>query len=152
MIQILRAARGSVELEACFAIRLAVFVGEQGVPAEEEMDELDDAALHFLALWNGEPAGTARAVEKAPGLQKIGRVAVKAAFRKFGIGRMLMQRIEAEHPGSAFVLDAQTHAAGFYQRLGYVAEGPEFLDAGIPHRLMHKTAVTSGGREQESRV
>ncbi|MDE1905221.1 MAG: GNAT family N-acetyltransferase [Rhodospirillales bacterium] len=138
MIEIIRAKPGSVELEACFAIRLTVFVAEQGVPPEEELDELDDTALHVLALWNGTPAGTARAVEKAPGLRKIGRVAVKAAFRKFGIGKALMQGIEAECPGSAFILDAQTHAIGFYERLGYAAEGEEFLDAGIPHRLMRK--------------
>ncbi|MBU6448136.1 MAG: GNAT family N-acetyltransferase [Rhodospirillales bacterium] len=145
MIEIVRAEHGSVELEACFAIRVAVFVDEQGVPLEEELDELDDTAMHFLALWNGTPAGTARAVEKTPGLRKIGRVAVRAAFRKFGIGKALMQGIEAECPGSTFMLDAQTYAIGFYQRLGYTAEGPEFLDAGIPHRLMRKAGSASGG-------
>ena len=145
MIEIIRAQPGSVEIEACFAIRLAVFVGEQGVPPEEELDELDNAALHILALWNGTPAGTARAVEKAPGLRKIGRVAVMPAFRKFGIGKSLMQGIEAEYPASAFILDAQAHAIGFYERLGYTAEGEEFLDAGIPHRLMRKIALANGG-------
>ncbi len=144
MIEIIRVYPGSLELEACFAIRLEVFVGEQGVPPEDELDELDDAALHILALWNGTPAGTARAVEKTPGLCKIGRVAVKAAFRKFGIGMALMQGIEAECPGNAFILDAQTHAIGFYERLGYAAEGEAFLDAGIPHRLMRKTGPAKG--------
>ena len=140
MIEIIRALPGSVELEACFSIRMAVFVGEQGVPPEEELDELDNAALHVLALWQGEPAGTARAVQKAPGLCKIGRVAVQAQFRKFGIGRALMRGVEATSPGSAFMLDAQIQAIGFYETLGYVVEGPEFLDAGIPHRLMRKAA------------
>ncbi|MDE2239609.1 MAG: GNAT family N-acetyltransferase [Rhodospirillales bacterium] len=119
---------------------MAVFVTEQGVPAAEELDELDATALHVLALWNGEPAGTARAIKKTQGLWKIGRVAVQAPFRKFGIGKALMQGIEAECPGGAFILDAQTHAIGFYERLGYAAEGPEFMDAGIPHRLMRKAA------------
>ncbi|MDE1895527.1 MAG: GNAT family N-acetyltransferase [Rhodospirillales bacterium] len=144
MIEIIRVQPGSVELEACFAIRLEVFVGEQGVPPADELDELDDAAMHILALWNGTPAGTARAVEKAPGLHKIGRVAVKAAFRKFGIGKALMRGIESECPGDTFILDAQTHAIGFYERLGYAAEGEEFLDAGIPHRFMRKTASLKG--------
>jgi predicted GNAT family N-acyltransferase len=93
-------------------------------------------------MWNGEPAGTARALEKTPGLQKIGRVAVAAAFRNYRIGTAVMRAIEAEFPSSAFVLDAQTQAIGFYEKLGYTAEGPEFLDAGILHRLMRKAAST----------
>ncbi len=140
MIEIIRAMPGSPELEACFAIRMAVFVAEQNVPPEEELDALDEVAVHVLVLHGGQPAGTARAIEKSPGLWKIGRVAVAAPFRKHGIGKMVMQAIEAQLPASAFVLDAQTHAIGFYEKLGYVAEGPEFMDAGIPHRLMRKAA------------
>ncbi len=141
MIEIIQPLSGSRELEACFAIRLAVFVDEQGVPPEEELDALDATATHVLALWNGEPAGTARAVEKAPGVQKIGRVAVAAQFRRYGIGKALMRGIEARLSAKAFLLDAQTHAIGFYEKLGYAAEGPEFLDAGIPHRLMRKSVL-----------
>lgn len=140
MIEIVLALPGSPEMQACFAIRLAVFVDEQGVSPEEELDDLDAEAVHVLALWNGAPAGTARAVEKAPGMRKIGRVAVAARFRGYGIGKALMAGIEARCAGSAFMLDAQTHAIGFYERLGYAAEGPEFLDAGLPHRLMRKPA------------
>ena len=142
MIEIIRALPGSDELAACFAIRMAVFVDEQKVPPEEELDALDAVAVHVLALWHGEPAGTARAVEKALGLRKIGRVAVAAPFRKYGIGKALMRGIEAHCTGCALVLEAQTHAIGFYEKLGYTAEGPEFLDAGIPHRLMRKPAPT----------
>ncbi|HTQ72538.1 MAG TPA: GNAT family N-acetyltransferase [Acidocella sp.] len=140
MIEIIRAMPGSDALEACFKLRFEVFVAEQKVPAEEELDELDAIAAHVLALYGGEPAGTARAVEKAPGVWKIGRVAVAAPLRKFGIGKAVMRGIEAQLPASAFVLDAQVHAIGFYEKLGYVAEGPEFMDAGIPHRLMRKAA------------
>ena len=140
MIEIVRAMPGSDALEACFKLRLAVFVAEQNVPEEEELDELDAVAVHVLALYSGEPAGTARAVEKMPGVWKIGRVAVAAKFRKYGIGKAVMQGIETQLPGAAFVLDAQTHAIGFYEKLGYAAEGPEFMDAGIPHRLMRKAA------------
>ncbi|GAN78647.1 GNAT family N-acetyltransferase [Acidocella aminolytica] len=138
MITLIRAVHGSPELTACFAIRMAVFVDEQKVPAEEEMDALDAGALHLLAIWNGSPAGTARAVEKTPGIWKIGRVAVAAGFRGHGIGVALMRGIEAACAGDVFVLDAQTHAVGFYEKLGYAAEGPKFLDAGIPHLFMRK--------------
>lgn len=118
-----------------------MFVHEQGVPVDEEMDAHDATAVHVLALWDGNPVGTARAVSKDPGVQKIGRVAVAAKFRKHGIGKALMRGIEAQCPaGSAFVLAAQSRVTGFYEKLGYEAEGPEFLDAGIPHRLMRKPA------------
>ncbi len=140
MIEIIRALPGSAALEACFKLRLAVFVDEQKVPEEEELDELDAIAVHVLATYGGAPAGTARAVEKAPGIWKIGRVAVAASFRKYGIGKAVMRGIEAQLPAGMFVLDAQTHAISFYEKLGYVAEGPEFMDAGIPHRLMRKAA------------
>jgi predicted GNAT family N-acyltransferase len=142
VIEIIRALPGSAALQACFKLRLDVFVTEQNVPAEEELDTLDDVAVHVLVLHEGAPAATARAVEKAPGQWKIGRVAVAAAFRKHGLGKIVMQGIEEACPASAFMLDAQTHAIGFYEKLGYVAEGPEFLDAGIPHRLMRKPART----------
>ena len=93
---------------------------------------------HFLALWNCEAAGTARAIVKETRLVKIGRVAVLAPYRKFGIGAALMRAVEAAFPGADFMLDAQLQAMKFYERLGYVAEGPVFDDAGIPHRLMLK--------------
>lgn len=141
---ILQAAQGSKELDACFAIRMQVFVTEQNVPPEEELDELDAISLHFLALWNGTPAGTARCFEKSPGIWKIGRVAVLADYRQHKIGAGLMRAAEAACPtAQAFVLTAQCQALQFYKKLGYVAEGPEFLEAGIPHRFMRK--VTSAG-------
>lgn len=142
MAEILRALPGSPELEACFAIRMAVFVQEQKVPPEEELDALDATATHVLLRHEGQPAATARAVEKAPGVWKIGRVAVAAPFRKFGLGKAVMQGIEAACPARIFMLEAQTHAIGFYEALGYVAEGPVYLDAGIPHRLMRKVVQT----------
>ncbi len=140
MIRVVRAVPGSAELAACLKLRFAVFVAEQGVPADQELDALDETALHVLALHGDDAVGTARAVEKAPGMWKIGRVAVAAPWRRRGIGKSLMRGVEAETRGRVFLLDAQTHAIGFYETLGYAAEGPEFLDAGIPHRLMRKAA------------
>jgi predicted GNAT family N-acyltransferase len=137
-LSIRHAAFGTDDFEACLAIRIAVFVGEQNVPAEEERDALDETAKHFLVLHQGEPAGTARTIVKAPGLVKIGRVAVSAPFRKSGVGAAVMRAAESAHPGSTFVLDAQVQALPFYEKLGYVAEGEMFMEAGIPHRHMIK--------------
>jgi len=130
----------SLDFAACFAIRWEVFVGEQHVPADEEADALDETARHFLLFVGDEPAATARALVKAPGVVKIGRVAVRKPFRGTGVGAALMRGVEAAHPGAEFVLDAQLTALPFYARLGYGAEGPEFMDAGIPHRRMVKAS------------
>jgi predicted GNAT family N-acyltransferase len=141
MIQLIACAFGGAGFENCLNIRMQVFVGEQNVPAEEERDSYEETATHFLALWNCEPAGTARAIVKAPGLIKIGRVAVLPPYRKYGIGAALMREAQAEFPGASFTLDAQLQAIPFYEKLGYTAQGPIFDDAGIPHRLMTKPAV-----------
>ena len=122
----------------CFDIRTAVFVREQNVPAELELDEYDAAATHFLVTDNGVPLGTARLVDK-DGTAKIGRVAVVREARGRGIGSLLMQAVIDEARARGFshaLLDSQTYAIPFYARLGFAAEGPEFDDAGIPHRRM----------------
>ena len=129
------------EFDECFRIRTTVFVEEQEVPLELEMDDYDAVATHFL-LRDGEIAlGTARLVDKH-GLAKIGRVAVVKEARGRGLGLLLMQAVidEAKRRGfTESVLDAQTYAVPFYARLGYIAEGEEFDDAGIPHFLMRRT-------------
>lgn len=139
-IEIIQALPDTPAMAACYKLRLEVFVKEQGVPADEELDALDASSLHVLALCGGEPAGTARAFEKSPGIWKIGRVAVAEKFRKAGIGQVLMRGIEELCPAKNFALDAQTHALRFYEKLGYKAEGSEFMDAGIPHFHMRKTS------------
>jgi predicted GNAT family N-acyltransferase len=126
------------DFEACFNIRLEVFVQEQNVPPEEERDEHDETALHFLARHDGEPAGTARVLQKPGGIAKITRVAVKKSARGLGIGAALMRHVEANVTAQQFMLDAQTHALPFYQSLGYREIGEEFLEAGIPHFRMIK--------------
>lgn len=120
---------------AASEIRRKVFIDEQNVPQEEEWDGLDTECLHFLAMLDGQPVGTARLL---PGAH-IGRVAVLANARGTGIGVLLMQAAieaarQAGHP--QVVLSAQVHALAFYERLGFIAHGDEFLDAGIPHREM----------------
>jgi predicted GNAT family N-acyltransferase len=149
-------------LEQAWDVRLEVFVDEQQVPLEEEVDELDTAATttHVLAVdaATGAVIGTARLLADPdhPGEVHLGRLAVRAAARRRGVGARLVVAIEglavAEHavPGEApgtlavtVVLSAQEAAMGFYERLGYaVVNGERYLDAGIWHQDMAHT-ITS---------
>lgn len=126
--------------EDCFRIRLEVFVTEQNVPLEEERDEYDVNALHFLARMDGAAIGTARVVLKDGGaVAKIGRVAVLKSARGRGVGAKLIRHIEAAIGAAQFLLDAQSHALLFYEGLGYAIYGEAFMEAGIPHRHMQKS-------------
>ena len=127
------------DLAACLALRRTVFIEEQGVPEADELDDLDGQAVHLLALVGGVPMGSARLL-RAGETGKIGRVCVLASARGTGLGVALMEKalaVLAEDPALRRAkLSSQTHALGFYERLGFVAEGAEYLDAGIPHRDM----------------
>jgi methyltransferase (TIGR00027 family) len=138
-----RAARAE-ELARCHAVRREVFVAEQGVPVEEEMDAHDAVSAHFLAMQADDIVGTARLRLLADGTLKAERVAVLRPFRRRGVGRALMRALEeAARARGELVLNAQTAVVSFYERLGYRCEGPEFVEAGIPHRAMRKRlAVT----------
>ncbi|WP_166238238.1 GNAT family N-acetyltransferase [Paenibacillus turpanensis] len=134
------------ELEQCFAIRKQVFVQEQQVPEELEMDEYDaspEAAVHVLAVSEGEPVGTGRFKAYDESTAKLQRIAVLGSKRGAGFGRLVIEALENEAKSRGFaacVLDAQVQAEGFYKRLGYETVSSEtFLDAGIPHvRMMKK--------------
>jgi predicted GNAT family N-acyltransferase len=134
-------AVSDADQQACYAVRTEVFVHEQNVPLELELDEYDAVATHFLMRdGTGTPIATARLVNKY-GKAKIGRVAVVQSVRGQGLGLLLMQAVleEAKRQGfSEAILDSQTYAIPFYERLGFVAEGDEFDDAGIPHFLMRR--------------
>ncbi|RII18306.1 putative N-acetyltransferase YjcF [Streptomyces sp. YIM 130001] len=149
-----REASGIADREACFAVRKEVFVVEQQVPEDLEYDEFDaeDAStVHVLAVApDGTALGTGRllhgpgAADRTGGdltVGSLGRLAVTAQARGLGVGAALVAAIEragAERGLTAVDLHAQTQALGFYERLGYAAYGPEFLDAGIEHRSMRK--------------
>ena len=126
------------DLETCLAIRRVVFIEEQGVSLADEVDGRDGEAEHLLAVLDGQPVGTARMLAKGE-TGKIGRVAVLAGARGKGIGAALIRaavdRLRARGLRVA-KLGAQTHALGFYEALGFRAEGPVYDDAGIPHRDM----------------
>ena len=120
------------------AVRYAVFVDEQGV---HEVDEHEEDALHFVAYdERDEPVGTARLREYADGIGKVERVAVREARRGEGWGAALMDALEAaaRERFDELYLHAQLPAAGFYDRRGYVRDGEEFEEAGIPHVAMRK--------------
>ncbi|MET3924147.1 GNAT family N-acetyltransferase [Devosia sp. 2618] len=123
---------------AAFNLRREVFVWEQKVPEEEEHDSDDLTATHLVAIAEGEVVGTLRMLDK-PEHIKIGRVAVRQAYRGNGIAKQMM--IAAMDHARAkgrdrFYLTAQSDKLGFYERLGYVAFGPEFQDGGMPHYAM----------------
>ncbi|MFD7285626.1 GNAT family N-acetyltransferase [Streptomyces sp. NPDC059863] len=149
---LVRIATGPADIEACFAVRKEVFVVEQRVAEDIEYDGRDERALQLLALReDGTPLGTARllygpeAADRTggdPSVGSLGRLAVVASARGLGIGVALVRAVEeaARERGLTVVdLHAQSHALGFYERLGYAAYGPEFQDAGIAHRSMRRT-------------
>lgn len=136
---VIRPATDERDRAAVFVIRGAVFVAEQNVPIAEEWDSRDTAADHLLALHDGVPVGTVRMVVEQQGKGLIGRLAVLPSARGTGTGVALVRAVEErarERGLSTVELHAQTHALGFYERLGYTAHGEEFLDAGIAHRHM----------------
>lgn len=128
-------------LEAALAVREEVFVLEQGVPADLERDEHDETADHVLAVVDGKPVGTGRLVVEPGGVAHLGRIAVLPHARGHGLGADIVRALEDTARARGLhtaVLGAQTHALGFYERLGYTAYGEEFDDAGLPHRWMRR--------------
>lgn len=118
------------------AVRRAVFIVEQGVPEDEEWDAADPTCRHVLALGPKRDAvGTGRLEPTG----KIGRVAVLQQYRGGGVGGAIVSHLVNLATGLGLTrvyLHAQTTALGFYERLGFRAEGPEFDEVGIPHRRM----------------
>jgi predicted GNAT family N-acyltransferase len=129
------------ELQTAFAIRMQVFVKEQRVPEEIELDRDDGRALHFLAWQAGSPVGTARVVMRR-GSAKIGRMAVLKRYRSKGVGKKLLKRaiaIARRRGAKRIYLHAQVPVIGFYESMGFHCVGPVFDEAGIPHRKMNLT-------------
>ncbi|MEM7321065.1 MAG: GNAT family N-acetyltransferase [Pseudomonadota bacterium] len=127
------------DLAACLDLRHRVFVLEQGVPVEEERDAHDERAIHLLARVDGAAAGTARILFDGD-TAKIGRVCVLSDMRGQKLGVSLIEKaVEVARHKSGITrvkLGAQITALGFYEKLGFVAEGAVFLDAGLEHRTM----------------
>jgi predicted GNAT family N-acyltransferase len=129
----------TTDIATCHALRRVVFIEEQNVPEAEEVDGRDGDALHLLAWLDGQAVGCAR-ILLAGETGKIGRVCVLREWRGHGIGIALinaaLEALRSTEGVERAKLGAQTHAIGFYEALGFVAEGREYLDAGIAHRDM----------------
>jgi len=127
------------DLPTCLRVREIVFMQEQGVSLEDELDGLDPDCLHLLALDDGKPVGTAR-VHLEVDVAKIGRVCVLRSHRGKGLGEKLIRAAvtlaKAQTGVRIAKLSAQVQALPFYEKLGFTAKGPVYDDAGIDHRDM----------------
>lgn len=134
------------QLQQAFSIRTKVFVEEQNVPVEEELDSfdvLDGDCQHVLLTENDVAAGTGR-VRLVEHYGKLQRVAILKEYRQHGFGKVIILKLEqlaAELGATKAKLDAQVHAIGFYEKLGYTVQSDVFMDAGIEHVLMVKELV-----------
>ncbi|MCI0811103.1 MAG: GNAT family N-acetyltransferase [Chloroflexi bacterium] len=136
------------EMEGAMAVRFRVFVGEQQVPMDEELDEFDAAATHVIAIVNhqgpgtGEIVGTGRVVfGNEDTAARIGRMAVDLQWRRKGIGGRLLKFLEEEATAqgvSTYVLNAQEYVKDFYAAHGYIERGLPFMEVDIPHVIMRK--------------
>ena len=136
---IVRRVTAVLDVESCRSIRKKVFIEEQKVSQEEEWDGLDDQSQHTILEVNKIPAGTARvkySAEKA----KIERVAILYEYRGKGFGKKMMEYVIKDiiYSGKVdqIVLGAQNHAIPFYEKMGFMVCGPEYMDGGIAHKDM----------------
>ena len=136
--------RDRARMDEAIAVRFAVFVDEQGVPGEEELDEHDVAgdahAVHALARdADGTVLGAGRFYRADARTAQVGRMAVRAAARGRGIGRALLDALTADAAARGYAraaLNAQDHAVGFYARAGFAPYGTAMLECGIVHQPM----------------
>jgi predicted GNAT family N-acyltransferase len=143
VIEVRQAASGGAELDAARALRIDVFVGEQGVSVDEELDGRDDEATHLVAVDADHVVGTCRLLGAAPRV-RLGRLAVAASARRRGVASALLAHAEQwarEQGADEIVLAAQTTALPLYAQAGYIARGARFMEAGIEHVMMHKLLV-----------
>lgn len=126
--------------EPAQTVRHAVFVAEQGIPADLERDPADAGCIHVLARDGaGQALGTGRLLPLGDGVMKLGRLAVLASQRGRGVGQALLDALlkAARAQGAReVVLHAQQSAASFYLAAGFQPRGEEFMEAGIPHLEM----------------
>jgi len=129
------------DLKKAFEIREKVFVIEQKVDREEEYDEFEESSIHFLAIENEVPLGTARWRKKGDKL-KMERFAVLKEARGKGVGTLLVQAvmndIDASNVEGQMYMHAQVHAIPFYEKLGFRKQGDLFLECDIEHYIMIK--------------
>ncbi len=128
------------DMEAAVGIRFRVFVDEQSVPAEIELDEYDAVATHAIAIEGGEAIATGRMYFEDGGAH-IGRMAVEQTHRRRGVGGLVLRFLEDEarsQGATEVVLHAQDYVKAFYAAHGYTEHGDTFMEAGILHVEMRK--------------
>ncbi len=138
---LIKFAQSARELQDARALRLQVFVEEQGVPRDLELDNLDAKAQHAVALENGVVVGTGRLILGTPGHGIVGRMAVAQPLRRQGIGGRVLSFLEEQAQDQGvrrMTLHAQSYVKEFYARHGYQEEGEPFMEAGILHVQMSK--------------
>ncbi len=136
----IKVADNNIMYNQCLEIRKRVFVEEQNVPMDREVDEYEDTATHIL-LIDDEPIGTVRYRPASDDMIKVERMAVLPEERGRKLGFKLMEFVHdhaREHGYTRAKLGAQVHAIDFYRKLGYTVSSDEFEDAGIPHVYMEK--------------
>ena len=136
----IKVADNNIMYNQCLEIRKRVFVEEQNVPMDREVDEYEDTATHIL-LIDDEPIGTVRYRPASDDMIKVERMAVLPEERGRKLGFKLMEFVHdhaREHGYTRAKLGAQVHAIDFYKKLGYTVSSDEFEDAGIPHVYMEK--------------
>jgi len=143
---VVKRVKDSLMYDMACRIRIEVFVREQGVPEEIEMDEYDASAEHVVAFRGNKPVGCGRVVI-LNSIAKIGRVAVIKDERGKGAGKKICEeliKIAAEKGIREFLLNSQLTAVGFYKKLGFEAVGDIFTEAGIEHiRMLKKQAAAT---------
>ncbi|KUP07554.1 acetyltransferase [Bacillus coahuilensis m2-6] len=129
------------QLQDAYSVRKKVFVEEQKVPLELELDEFEESSHHFVIYEGSTPIGAGR-FRILGNVGKVERICVLHNFRGRGIGELMMDSIHSfaseQDTIQTLRLHAQVQAIGFYEQLGYKIVSDEFLDAGIPHRTMEK--------------
>ena len=138
---IVKLVENEEEFEGAIGVRFRVFVAEQSIAPEEELDEEDATAIHAIALVQGQVVGTGRLVSREDGDGQVGRMAVDQPWRQQGIGGQILIFLEEEARilGMArCILHAQVHVKSFYASHGYLEYGGPFLEVDIPHVEMHK--------------
>ncbi len=144
-MEILLKSWKEAEVDA-FLVRQEVFILEQGVPAELELDEFDSLATHALVYQDARCIGTGRLVNLSAKQAQIGRMAVLAKFRGKGVGKQILRKLvdlAASQGAQRIILHSQVSAISFYEKLGFQAQGDAYDEAGIPHRNMMLTLANS---------
>ncbi|ADM40096.1 GNAT family N-acetyltransferase [Bacillus spizizenii] len=131
------------DLQVALDIRKAVFIEEQHVSESDEFDQFDalqEQCQHVLVYHKNQPVGTGR-VRIVDQTGKLERICILKPYRKYGLGKVIigeLEKIMKEKGITKMKLHGQTHAEGFYKKLGYQTASDEFMEDGIPHILMTK--------------